>query len=102
MLNEGGKLPAGTTEIPFEFLLKPASGQQLHDTYHGVYVNVQYVTNVTMPRGAFAKDLSKSREFFVELAPDDEVMKKVGSFPRPSFHRNPPAVITPLPPSIFA
>lgn len=32
----------GTTELPFEFRLDPLVEKQLYETYHGVYVNVQY------------------------------------------------------------
>ncbi|ESO85954.1 hypothetical protein LOTGIDRAFT_176046 [Lottia gigantea] len=37
-----GKLPNGKTEIPFEVPLKPLAGKVLYETYHGVFVNVQY------------------------------------------------------------
>ena len=40
-----GKIPDGT-EIPFEFRLDGFRGRTLHETYHGVYVNVQYVIAV--------------------------------------------------------
>lgn len=73
----GGKVPQGITEIPFEFVLQPVKGQQLHDTYHGVYVNVQYTMNVEMNRGSFTKKLTKNKEFIVELASDAEVIKTV-------------------------
>lgn len=35
-------MPEGITELPFEFPLTPLPGQQLYETYHGVYVNIQY------------------------------------------------------------
>lgn len=69
----GGKVPQGVSEIPFEFNLTAQRGQQLHDTYHGVYVNVTYNINVEMARGAFSKALKKTKAFTVELAPDTEV-----------------------------
>lgn len=63
--------PAGkvtsTTEFPFEFKLRPFDGKSLFETYHGVYVNVQYMMNVDMPRGMMAKSLKKSLEFIVEI-----------------------------------
>jgi len=65
-----GKFAAGTTEIPFEFVLKPNAGEELFDTYHGVYVNVQYNITAHMARGMMAKNISKQREFVVELEPD--------------------------------
>ncbi len=73
----GGKLPNGVTELPFEFTLKPINGEDLFDTYHGVYVNVQYIMTAHMTRGMMSKDLSKQREFVVELeVRKDITMKK--------------------------
>lgn len=46
----GGKFASGVTEIPFEFILKPNQGEELFDTYHGVYVNVQYMITANMAR----------------------------------------------------
>lgn len=63
------------TEFPFEFVLKPLSGSQLHDTYHGVYVNVRYSCAVEMPRSMFSSTLKEVREFYVELNRDPEVME---------------------------
>jgi len=67
-----GKFASGTTEIPFEFTLKPNRGEELFDTYHGVYVNVQYMITANMTRGMMSKNLSKQREFVVELESDEE------------------------------
>lgn len=66
-ISEGGKLPDGTTELPFEFPLEPLQGQQLYDTYHGVFVNIQYNLRCDMKRGILAKDMQKSLEFIVEV-----------------------------------
>lgn len=70
-----GKFAAGTTEIPFEFVLKPNNGEELFDTYHGVYVNVQYMITANMARGMMAKNLSKTRELVVELEADLEAKR---------------------------
>ncbi len=59
--------PDGTTELPFEFLLEPLQGQQLYDTYHGVFVNIQYSLRCDMKRNLLAKDMQKSLEFIVEV-----------------------------------
>ncbi|XP_034244512.1 vacuolar protein sorting-associated protein 26C [Thrips palmi] len=61
-----GKIPAGMTDIPFEFPLKPRSGRSLYETYHGVFVNIQYVVKADLKRSFLNKDLSKSQEFIVE------------------------------------
>ncbi len=60
-------MPSGTTELPFEFTVEPLPGQKLFETYHGVFVNVQYSIAVNIPRGMMAKDLKKSCEFYVEV-----------------------------------
>lgn len=38
---KAGKIPAGKTEIPFEFPLHTKGNKVLYETYHGVFVNVQ-------------------------------------------------------------
>lgn len=65
-----GKIPAGKTEIPFEFLLAPRTNKTLYETYHGVFVNIQYHLRVEMKRSFLAKDLTKVCEFIVEYHPD--------------------------------
>lgn len=62
-----GDIPDGVTELPFEFLLEPLQGQQLYDTYHGVFVNIQYSLRADMKRGILAKDVMKTLEFIVEV-----------------------------------
>nr|CAH0102855.1 unnamed protein product [Daphnia galeata] len=59
-----GKFPYGTTEIPFVFNLQGGQTRVLHETYHGVFINIQYFIKVDMKRGS--KDLDKSCEFIVE------------------------------------
>ena len=64
------KVPAGRTEIPFEFPLTPLPNATLYETYHGVFVNITYTIKVEMPRGMLAKNLSASAEFLVEIPID--------------------------------
>lgn len=71
-----GRLGSGLTELPFEFTLRPFTGQQLFDTYHGVYVNVQYMINVDMARGMLSTNLKKSKEFIVALHHQEEWAQK--------------------------
>lgn len=61
-----GKFPHGTTEIPFMFTLQGSQTKVLYETYHGVFINIQYFIKVDMKRGLLAKDLEKSCEFIVE------------------------------------
>ncbi|XP_014736147.1 PREDICTED: Down syndrome critical region protein 3 isoform X2 [Sturnus vulgaris] len=60
-----GKLPSGKTEIPFEFPLQMKGNKVLYETYHGVFVNIQYTLRCDMRRSLLAKDLTKTCEFIV-------------------------------------
>ncbi|KAJ8678913.1 hypothetical protein QAD02_014700 [Eretmocerus hayati] len=64
-----GKIPCGKTEIPFELPLKPRGTKVLYETYHGVFVNIQYLLRCDIKRSFLAKDVSKSLEFMVEDKP---------------------------------
>lgn len=54
-----GKIPAGKTDVPFEFLLKPRGSKTLFETYHGVFVNIVYNLRAEMKRSFLAKDIAK-------------------------------------------
>ncbi|XP_064561282.1 vacuolar protein sorting-associated protein 26C isoform X2 [Zonotrichia leucophrys gambelii] len=60
-----GKLPSGKTEIPFEFPLQMKGNKVLYETYHGVFVNIQYTLRCDLRRSLLAKDLTKTCEFIV-------------------------------------
>ncbi|KAJ9469568.1 Down syndrome critical region protein 3-like protein [Diplonema papillatum] len=60
------KFPEGMTEIPFEFELKvPPGSVGFLETYHGVFVDVQYQVVADLQRGMFAKNLSCTKAFAV-------------------------------------
>lgn len=61
-----GKLPSGNTEIPFEINLKNLKHKKLYETYHGVFINVNYSLKCDMKRPMLTKDLEKSCEFIIE------------------------------------
>ena len=63
----------GVHELPFEFPLEQQA-EKLFETYHGVFVNVQYVITVEVRRGMLAKNLKRSIEFILE-APDSRALK---------------------------
>uniref|UniRef100_T1ILM6 Serine/threonine-protein kinase RIO3 n=1 Tax=Strigamia maritima TaxID=126957 RepID=T1ILM6_STRMM len=67
-----GKIPSGKTEMPFEFPLKPKGSKSLFETYHGVFVNIQYLLKCEMKRGLLNKDLQKIQEFIVEYRANAE------------------------------
>lgn len=62
-----GKVADGVTEFPFEFTIAPGSGQQLFESYHGVYVSVVYNMSVICERGVMKRTLTKDTEFLVEI-----------------------------------
>ncbi|KAJ4462863.1 Down syndrome critical region protein 3 (DSCR3) [Paratrimastix pyriformis] len=63
-----GRFPDGITELPFEFPLTPPSDDSsLFETYHGVYVNIQYVLSSTLGRGRLAKPLNAGVEFIITM-----------------------------------
>ncbi|XP_067897300.1 vacuolar protein sorting-associated protein 26C isoform X3 [Heterodontus francisci] len=64
-ITKAGKLPSGRTEIPFEFPLKIKGSKVMYETYHGVFVNIQYTLRCDVRRPLLAKDLTKSCEFIV-------------------------------------
>eukprot|EP01123_Difflugia_compressa_P003725 TRINITY_DN15023_c0_g1_i1.p1 TRINITY_DN15023_c0_g1~~TRINITY_DN15023_c0_g1_i1.p1 ORF type:complete len:254 (-),score=55.94 TRINITY_DN15023_c0_g1_i1:111-788(-) len=66
-IEKSGKVPDGTAEYPFEFDLQPLEGQELFETYHGVYVNVTYSLKSELIRKYLGKNLTRQIEFIVEL-----------------------------------
>eukprot|EP00795_Rhopilema_esculentum_P016314 gene16314-7702_t len=62
-----GKIPSGKTEIPFDIVLKPHGNRHLYETYHGVFINIQYTLRCEMKRTMLNKDLIKTCEFLVEV-----------------------------------
>ncbi|XP_035669415.1 vacuolar protein sorting-associated protein 26C-like [Branchiostoma floridae] len=68
-----GKLPSGKTEIPFEVPLKPKGHNKvLYETYHGVFVNIQYLLRAEVKRSLLNKDLTKQSEIILEYRDSKE------------------------------
>ncbi|ETO25717.1 hypothetical protein RFI_11421 [Reticulomyxa filosa] len=83
-----GKLPKGDTELPFEFELKPKKNMKLHETYHGVYIDVQYVITVEMVRGFPNKNIKKSIEFICKSKGKKQNEEKVSFSMTPETLKN--------------
>ena len=62
-----GKIPAGLSTFPFEFELQGNDGQELLETYHGIYVFVKYEIVCDCVRGIMKNKLHKTLEFVVEV-----------------------------------
>ena len=56
----------GTTTIPFEVPLTSKSSRPLYDSYHGVFISIQYISKVELRRGMLGKPVVKQMEFIVE------------------------------------
>jgi len=72
-IQKSGKIK-GLMEYPFEFTLNPFEGQTIYETYHGVYVNIQYLLKVDLAGSFFSKSLSKTLEFVVEYEPTENLL----------------------------
>ncbi|XP_065837242.1 vacuolar protein sorting-associated protein 26C-like [Oscarella lobularis] len=88
-LAKAGKIPSGKTEIPFEFPLKAKQGKPLYETYHGVFVNIQYTIRCDMKRSLLSRDLNKQQEFLVEYKPDSSTSMKASDQKRVDFEITP-------------
>ncbi|XP_043500153.1 vacuolar protein sorting-associated protein 26C isoform X2 [Polistes fuscatus] len=55
-----GKIPSSRIpfEIPFELPLRPRGKKPLYETYHGVFVNIQYLIRCDIKRNFLAKDIT--------------------------------------------
>ncbi len=80
-LAKPGKIPHGITEIPFEMPLRSkGSGKKLHETYHGVFINIMYTLKADMKRSLLNKDLQKVSEFIVEFTSSEKIEDKPVDF----------------------
>jgi len=75
-----GRFPCGVTEIPFEAPVTPLLNKVLYESYHGVFINIQYLLKVVIKRNFLNKDIHKTLEFVVE-----NNVGKIGVQPKP-FH----------------
>lgn len=76
-ISKAGKFPANRAEIPFEIPLRTkAINKHLYETYHGVFINIQYFIRVEMKRSFLNKDISKQMEFNIISRPDSELAEK--------------------------
>ncbi|XP_063681068.1 vacuolar protein sorting-associated protein 26C-like [Bolinopsis microptera] len=79
-VQKAGKFPTGVTTIPFEFPLKSKSNKPLYDSYHGVFISVQYTLHAELRRGILNKPILKNLEFIME---GDRVAKNTDQPPIP-------------------
>lgn len=82
-VSAGGKCNDGNTEYPFEFTLRPLPDQKIYETYHGVYVNVQYNCTADMKRGSMKANLKVLQELVVHNKVDAAFKKELSNKPFP-------------------
>lgn len=70
-LVKSGKFPAGVVEIPFAFPIEPIGGRTLYESYHGVFVNIQYMLRCDMKRPLLSKDLQRVSECVIQYREKD-------------------------------
>ncbi|CAF3340156.1 unnamed protein product [Rotaria socialis] len=78
-LSKPGHISNSKTEIPFQVQLKGRPNKPLYETYHGVFVNIQYFLRVDVKRTFLSKDMSKQIEFNVEYSPEHELAAEKAS-----------------------
>merc|ERR1712151_340366 len=66
-LKAPSKFPEGKTELPFKFEVKPIDADKtLYDTYHGVFIKVEYTVSAEITRSMMSKNSKRTLEFIVE------------------------------------
>uniref|UniRef100_A0A1B0CDV2 Vacuolar protein sorting-associated protein 26C n=1 Tax=Lutzomyia longipalpis TaxID=7200 RepID=A0A1B0CDV2_LUTLO len=72
-LAPAGKLPAGRTDFSFEFpLVCRKEPRILYETYHGVFVNINYMLRCEIRRSFLAKSVQKQQEFMIQYKPKEK------------------------------
>lgn len=62
-----GKLAQGFSEFPFEYSLQCTKEPKiLYETYHGVFVNINYLIKCDIKRSFLAKSIQKTQEFIIQ------------------------------------
>lgn len=81
------KLNAGLTEVKFEFRLNATKEPKLYETYHGVFVSINYMVKCELKRSFLAKSIQKSQQFVIQykVAFDDETFHRFCILPRIDF-----------------
>lgn len=77
-ISKGDKFLSGRTEIPFQVLLKPKQNRTLYETYHGVFISIQYYLKCELKRPMLNKDIQRVVEFIVEYAPPAKLPSPMG------------------------
>lgn len=66
------KLPSGFSELAFEFELNCVK-EMLYETYHGVFININYLIKCDIKRSFLAKTITKSQQFVIQYKPEPKL-----------------------------
>lgn len=79
-LSAPGKLAAGLSEFHFELpLVCNKEPRMLYETYHGVFININYQLRCDVKRNFLAKDLQKAQQFCIQYKPTIADLKAVAA-----------------------
>ncbi|TMW39591.1 hypothetical protein DOY81_015329, partial [Sarcophaga bullata] len=72
-LSAPGKLPAGISEFHFEYpLVCKKEPRILYETYHGVFISINYQLKCDVKRSFLAKSFQKTQQFCIQYKPSPE------------------------------
>ena len=72
-LSAPGKLPAGISEFHFEYpLVCKKEPRILYETYHGVFISINYQLKCDVKRSFLAKSFQKTQQFCIQYKPSLE------------------------------
>lgn len=76
------KLPQGFTELAFEFPIIASAKEQktLFETYHGIFININYMIKCEIRRNFLSKSVQKAQQFVIQYKPKAKVDENVVSF----------------------
>ncbi|XP_037814765.1 vacuolar protein sorting-associated protein 26C [Lucilia sericata] len=79
-LSAPGKLSSGVSEFHFEFPLQCKKEPRiLYETYHGVFISINYQLKCDVKRSFLAKSLQKTQQFCIQYKPPAEDSVKLPS-----------------------
>lgn len=79
-ITRSGKFTRGLTEIPFEATIQPLLNKVLYESYHGVFINIQYLIKAVIKRNFLNKDIYRTMEFVIENKPTLDLPSKPDRF----------------------
>lgn len=73
-LAAAGKLAQGFSELAFEFPLTCVKEPKvLYETYHGVFISINYMIKCDIKRSFLAKSVQKTQQFVIQYKPKSKV-----------------------------